>query len=153
DQSHCEKTHGARRATQCCYKRCGRHLAQGTEPKIFPPQLVCPENELSDTSLVALFSRPLLVWIPESMNQSGKPFYVVSGCTCVKDYKQRVVEDCSSDNSTTFSTLSSCYTYRNSDVMIHLPFVTCKKIGLSRRLVEHIHEGIMSPNWQVQFHT
>ncbi|KAF1791330.1 hypothetical protein GQ600_17644 [Phytophthora cactorum] len=32
DQSHCEKTHGARRATQCCYKRCGRHLAQGTEP-------------------------------------------------------------------------------------------------------------------------
>ncbi|KAF1780294.1 hypothetical protein GQ600_1538 [Phytophthora cactorum] len=107
-------------------------LAQGTEPINFPPQLVCPENELSDTSLVALFSRPLLVWIPESVNQSGKPFCVVSGCTCVKDYKQRVWKTAVPTTLPLFQPLSSCYTYRNPDVMIHLPFVTCKKIGLSR---------------------
>ncbi|ETL96993.1 hypothetical protein L917_05648 [Phytophthora nicotianae] len=34
---------------------------------------------------------------------------------------------CSSNNSTTFSTLSSYFAESNPDVMVHLPFVSCKK--------------------------
>eukprot|EP00644_Phytophthora_capsici_P000231 jgi/Phyca11/100521/e_gw1.4.774.1 len=59
--------------------------------------------------------------------------FVKYQCTCTHRGK-----------STTFSTLSSAYILRNADVMVHLPFVLSKKMGFSKRLMEHVHEGILN---------
>ncbi|KAG1700106.1 hypothetical protein DVH05_011918 [Phytophthora capsici] len=142
-----------------------RLIQLAMDSRAFPPQVSYPELQCTDLNLVSLFSRPVLVWVPEATRRSKKPFCVVEGCNCqpsVKERMQRVVEDveckytvlymkyqCTGTHrgkSTTFSTLSSAFIQRNADVMVHLPFVLSKKMGFSKRLMEHVHEGILSPN-------
>ncbi|OWZ04035.1 hypothetical protein PHMEG_00024140 [Phytophthora megakarya] len=143
-----------------------RLVQQAMDACSFPPQLIYPELQCVDSNLVSIFSRPVLVWVPEVRRRSKKPFCVVPGCQCeptVKERKQRVVEDvdckynvlyikynCSGIKSrgkaTTFSTLSAAFVARNQDAMVSLPFIISKKMGFTLRLMEHIHEGILSPN-------
>ncbi|KAG6947940.1 hypothetical protein JG687_00015783, partial [Phytophthora cactorum] len=62
----------------------------------YPPQLTYPETTCDYSNLVSLFSRPVLVWIPESRSRSKRPFCVVPDCKCepnIKERKLRVIED------------------------------------------------------------
>ncbi|OWZ20252.1 LOW QUALITY PROTEIN: hypothetical protein PHMEG_0005354 [Phytophthora megakarya] len=88
----------------------------------FPPQPIYPELQCVDSNLVSMFSRPVLVWIPETAFQEA--ILCCSWDQCETTVKERVVEDvgckynvlnikykCSGIKSrgkaTTFSTLSA----------------------------------------------
>ncbi|POM59631.1 hypothetical protein PHPALM_31605 [Phytophthora palmivora] len=58
-----------------------RLIQQALDVRTFPPQLAYPEILRNDSDLVVLFSRPVLVWIPEVKRESRKPPCVVSGCS------------------------------------------------------------------------
>ncbi|POM66578.1 Hypothetical protein PHPALM_17540 [Phytophthora palmivora] len=73
-----------------------RLTQQALDTRTFPPQLAYPEILRNDSDLVALFSQPVLVWIPGVKRESRKPPCVVSGCRCdpsLKELKLRVIED------------------------------------------------------------
>ncbi|OWZ19991.1 hypothetical protein PHMEG_0005668 [Phytophthora megakarya] len=137
-----------------------RLVCNAKDNKLFPPRGVYPEENVNNYDLISLFSRPVLVWIPEIFTKSVS--CTVAGCTCapkVKEYKQRVIEDvdCKYDvvyvkyqckhggSGSTFSTLSSRYAEIHSEA-VYLPFFIGKKTGYTKQLIDHVHEGIMSPN-------
>ncbi|ETM33370.1 hypothetical protein L914_19390 [Phytophthora nicotianae] len=73
-----------------------RLVQEAMATKGFPPVMRYPETVRGDYLLSTLFSWPILVWVPERLQPSMKPFCTISGCTCtprVKEYKQRVVEE------------------------------------------------------------
>ncbi|KAG6960550.1 hypothetical protein JG688_00009535 [Phytophthora aleatoria] len=104
----------------------------------YPPQLTYPETTCDDSNLVSLFSWPVLrkLRVIEDVDFKYSVLYVKYTCT----------GGSTNGGSTTFSTLSLCFLERNPEVVVYLPFVLSKKNGFTKRLMEHVHEGILSTN-------
>ncbi|OWY93424.1 hypothetical protein PHMEG_00037190 [Phytophthora megakarya] len=113
-----------------------RLVCDAKDNKLFPPRVVYPEENLTNSDLISLFSRPVLI-----------PYLVLLLGTCapkVKEYKQRVIEDvnCKYDvvyvkyqckhggSGSTFSTLSSRYAEMHSEAFVYLPFLLARKQGI-----------------------
>ncbi|EGZ23432.1 hypothetical protein PHYSODRAFT_479316, partial [Phytophthora sojae] len=100
-----------------------RLVQQALDTCSFPPQIVFPES-----------------WVPEARRRWKRPFCVDVG------YKYNVLYGKYQCTRKDVSTLSSSFLEANPDVAVHLPFVISKKMGFSKGLMEHVHEGILSPN-------
>ncbi|EGZ11186.1 hypothetical protein PHYSODRAFT_337932 [Phytophthora sojae] len=128
----------------------------------FPPVVQYPEKQRGAPLLSALFSWPVIVWVPECLQASKKPFCAMPSCSCtprLKEYKQRVVEEvdtkchllytkyqCTGESTGCFSTVSPAYLQREPQLVVHFPYVLTKKYGLSKELMEMVHEGVISPH-------
>ncbi|ETP02946.1 hypothetical protein F441_20040 [Phytophthora nicotianae CJ01A1] len=139
-----------------------RLVQEAMTTKGFPPVMRYPEAVRGDYLLSTLFSWSILVWVPERLQPSMKPFCTISGCTCtprVKEYKQRVVEEvdtkchllyvkyqCTGANKIFFSTVSSAYLQREVRLLVHFPYILTKKFGLSKEVMELVQEGMLSPH-------
>ncbi|KAG1689455.1 hypothetical protein DVH05_002256 [Phytophthora capsici] len=139
-----------------------RLVQEAMATKRFPPTTRYPEAVRGDYLLSTLFSWPILVWVPECLQPSMKPFCTLSGCTCtprVKEYKQRVVEEmdtkchllyvkyqCTGAKKISFSTVSPAYLQREVRLLVHFPYILTKKFGLSKEVMELVQEGMLSPH-------
>ncbi|EGZ15909.1 hypothetical protein PHYSODRAFT_561630 [Phytophthora sojae] len=124
-----------------------RLVQQALDTCSFPPQTVFPESVSCGASLASFFSRPVLVWVPEARRRWKRPFCVDVGYKYNVLYvKYQCARKVASGKARTFLTLSSSFLEANPDVAVHLPFVISKKMGFSKGLMEHVHEGILSPN-------
>lgn len=139
-----------------------RLVREALTRKRFPPVVHYPEAAGGDVLLSSLFLWPVVVWVPECENPSKKPYCIMPGCSCtprIKEYKQRTVENvdskchllyikyqCTGDSKSCFSTVNSNYIQREVRLLMHFPYVMTKKFGLSKILMELVHEGMTSPH-------
>ncbi|KAE9051055.1 hypothetical protein PR001_g1803 [Phytophthora rubi] len=130
--------------------------------KSFPPVVQYPEAARGDVLLSSLFQWPVIVWVPECVNPTKKPYCIMPECSCtprVKEYKQRTVEDvnskchllyikyqCASDSKSCFCTVTTRYIQREARLLMHFPFVMTMKFGISKSLMEMVYEGMTSPH-------
>ncbi|OWZ03403.1 hypothetical protein PHMEG_00024873 [Phytophthora megakarya] len=113
-----------------------RLVRDAKDNKLFPTRVVYQEENVNNSDLISLFSRPVL-----------SVSCTVAGCIYapkVKEYKQRVIEDvdCKYDvvyvkyqykhggSGSTFSTLSSRYAEMRSEAFVYLPFLLARKHGI-----------------------
>ncbi|KAE9268971.1 hypothetical protein PF001_g29432 [Phytophthora fragariae] len=139
-----------------------RLIHEALSEKSFPPVVQYPEAARGDALLSSLFQWPVIVWVPECVNPTKKPYCIMPERSCtprVKEYKQRTVEDvdskchllyikyqCASDSKSCFSTVTAGYIQREARLLMHFPFVMTKKFGISKSLMEMVHEGMTSPH-------
>ncbi|RLN88775.1 hypothetical protein BBJ28_00021632 [Nothophytophthora sp. Chile5] len=141
-----------------------RRIRAAMSKRAFPPVMQYPESNSTGGLLNALFKSPVLVWVPECLNREQKPYCVNPGCKCtprIKEYRQRSCEDIDArchllyvkyqcggtcEPNTCFSTIGEGYVQREVRTMIHFPFVTTKKMGVSKALMEMAHDNMMSAN-------
>ncbi|EGZ25574.1 hypothetical protein PHYSODRAFT_344979 [Phytophthora sojae] len=139
-----------------------RLIHEALSKKSFPPVVQHPEAIRGDVLLSSLFQWPVVVWVPECANPTQKPYCIMPGCSCtprVKEYKQRTVEDvdskshllyikyqCAGDHKSCFSTVTASYIQREARLLMHFPCVMTKKFGISKQLMELVHEGMTSPH-------
>ncbi|EGZ05062.1 hypothetical protein PHYSODRAFT_348643 [Phytophthora sojae] len=100
----------------------------------FPPVVQYPEKQRDAPLLSALCSWPVIVWVPECLQASKKPFCAMPGCSCtprLKEYKQRVVEEvdtkchllytkyqCTGESTGCFSTVTPAYLQSKRESMV-----------------------------------
>jgi len=139
-----------------------RLASEAMSARRFPPVVQYPEAKQGDGLLSALFTWPVVVWVPECLQASRKPICPMPGCSCsprLKEYKQRVVEEvdtkcvliyvkytCQGSSRSCFSTITSEYLQRDAQLLMHFPYVLTKKFGISKPLMELVHEGMLSPH-------
>ncbi|OWZ20207.1 LOW QUALITY PROTEIN: hypothetical protein PHMEG_0005407 [Phytophthora megakarya] len=127
--------------------------------RISPPVVQYPEAKQGGSLLSVLFKWPVIVCVPGCLHPSRKPFCPMPGCSCtpsLKQYKQRVVEEvdakfhllyikyqCQGESKGCFF---NDFNARETQLIIHFPFVLTKKHGISKSLMELVHEGMLSPH-------
>jgi hypothetical protein len=121
-----------------------RLASEAMSARRFPPVVQYPEAKQGDGLLSALFTWPVVVWVPECLQASRKPICPMPGCSCSprsKEYKQRVVEEvdtkcvliyvkytCQGSSRSCFSTITSEYLQRDAQQLMHFPYVLTKKL-------------------------
>lgn len=101
----------------------------------FPPQPSLPEVNCSDDARSLLFTLPVIVWVPECLNEGKRPRCAIQDSMyipSVKQYKMRVIEGveykvrllyvkyvCSGDSRYSFSTIGSSYRHAQVETVAH----------------------------------
>ncbi|OWY94342.1 hypothetical protein PHMEG_00035956 [Phytophthora megakarya] len=139
-----------------------RLIREALTGRWFPPVAQYPEATRGDGLLSSPFSWPVVVWVPECENRLQKPYCLKTGRSCsprLKEYRQRAVKDvdtkynllyikcqCTGDSKGCFSTVNATFVQRDARLLIHFPFIMTKKSGLSKDLMELVHDRMTSPH-------
>ncbi|KAE8888669.1 hypothetical protein PF010_g28547 [Phytophthora fragariae] len=59
-----------------------RLIHEALSKKSFPPVVQYPEAARGDVLLSSLFQWPVIIWVPECVNPTKKPYCIMPECSC-----------------------------------------------------------------------